>query len=390
MMRLLFVFACAALTLAAQEKNSPAAIAGLPDGLYAAFTTPHGTFVAELYFERTPMTVASFVGRAEGTLGPRDGRPFFTGLKWYRVVPNFVLQSGDPIRSAAADPSKLSEEDGAAGHPFSFPDEIAPGLHHAGAGYLSMANSGPDTNSSEFFITLRDTHRLNYLHSVFGRVVRGAELLPRVKQDEPFSIEILRLGAAAKAFDASEAAFSARVAAAGKYAFAPEPGPTAHFDDPDKILPQDIPRAKNFNYKLANFERFTGRKIYARVFKEFRPARDGQSLAAFHRELAAQLGVERDGVLASYFQATDTWMIWIGEPLLPAFMGRPGTRDEFLARDGLMRRKEEFIAGARERGAAFAAQAIAEGRTLTDAQKLKLVVDEVVDALIFLCEPQSK
>ncbi len=385
MRRLLFVFACAAVSLGAQEKTpaAPATLssaAGLPDGLYAEFATPQGTFVAELFFQQTPMTVSSFVGRAEGWLGPRDGQPFFTGLKWYRVVPNFVLQSGDPVRSAAADPSKLSEEDGKAGHPFTFPDEIAPGLHHAAAGLLSMANSGPDTNSSEFFITLRDTHRLNYLHSVFGRVVRGAELLPRVKADEPFAITIHRLGAAAAKFDASEAAFAARVAAAKPYAFAPEPGATVHFDDPDKILPQDIPRAKNFNFKLANFERFTGRKVYARVFGKFVPAHEGQKPGDFHRDLARQLGVERDGVLVSYFADLDRWMIWIGEPLLDAFPG-----DRALK---LHQRKEAFFAGAKERGAAFAAQAVAEGRTVSDAQRLKLVVDEVIDALIFAYEPK--
>lgn len=382
MRRLLLVFACAALGLGAQETThaTPAGTAGWPDGLYAEFTTPHGAFVAELYFQKTPMTVSSFVGRAEGWLTPRGGQPFFSGLKWYRVVPNFVLQSGDPVRSAASDPSKLTEADEAAGHPFAFPDEIAPGLHHATAGFLSMANGGPDTNSSEFFITLRDTHRLNYLHSVFGRVVRGAELLPRVKADEPFAIKIHRLGAAAEKFDASAAAFQARVAAAKPYAAAKEPGATAHFDDPDKILPQDIPRAKNFNFKLANFERFTGRKVYARVFGKFAPAHDGQKPGDLHRELARQLGVERDGVLVSYFADLDRWMIWIGQPLLDAFPGDPALK--------LHERKEAFFAGAKERGAAFAAQAIAEGRTVSDAQRLKLVVDEVIDALIFAYEPK--
>ncbi|MBA4136144.1 MAG: hypothetical protein C0518_02365, partial [Opitutus sp.] len=315
--------------------------------------------------------------------------PFFTGLKWYRVVPNFVIQSGDPVRSAATDPSKLTEEDEAAGHPLSFPDEIAPGLYHVSAGILSMANGGPDTNSSEFFVTLRDTHRLNYLHSVFGRVVRGAELLPQIKQDEPFSIKILRIGASAQAFKANEASFAARVEAAKKYAGAAEPRPSTHFDDPDKLLPQDIPRAKNFNFKLANFERFTGRKVYVRVFKEFKPDREGQSIGSFNRGLAEKLGVADDGVLASYFADSDSWMIWLGEPLLPAFMGRAGSREEFLARDGLMQRKEAFFAGAKERGNAFADAAIAEGRTISPAQRLKLIVDEVVDGLIFALGPKQ-
>lgn len=367
----------------------PAASPALPDGLYAEFTTPHGAIVVELHHRQAPMTVASFVGRAEGTLAPREGKPFFSGLRWYRVVPGFVLQSGDPVRSAAAPGAELDEAAEQAGHPLPFPDEVAPGLHHAAAGTLSMANGGPDTNSSEFFLTLRDTHRLNYLHSVFGRTVRGGELLAQVKQDEPFSLRILRVGAEAQAFDASGAAFAARVTAAKRYAGTAEPGPDSHFDDPDKLLPADVPRAKNFNFKLANFERFTGRRIAVRVFTEFRPFREGQTIGGYQRELAEKLGVAQDGVLASYFADHDLWMIWIGETRLQEFMGRAGRNEDFLAGDVLARRKDEFIAAARARGAKAAADALAEGRPVSDAQRLKLVVDEVIDGLIFLHEPKK-
>jgi cyclophilin family peptidyl-prolyl cis-trans isomerase len=400
MRRLLFVFACAALTLGAQEKSAAAPAASahaassphagdLPDGLYAEFTTPHGAFVAELYHEKTPMTVASFVGRAEGTIAPRNDQPFFTGLKWYRVVPNFVIQSGDPIRSAAADPSKLAEEDDAAGHPLPFPDEIAPGLHHVSAGILSMANGGPDTNSSEFFVTLRDTHRLNYLHSVFGRVVRGVELLPQIKQDEPFAIKILRVGAAAKAFKADATSFAVRVDAAKKYTIAPEPGPTAHFDDPDKLLPQDVPRAKNFNFKLANFERFTGRKVYARVFaKSPTDAEDAQP-GAYMRALAQKLGTEKDGVVAAYFADEKDWRIWFGDDAIATFLGRQPTPADLVPDGALHVAKMAFIDAAIARGNEFADAAVAEGRTVSDAQRLKLIVDEVVDGLIFALEPKK-
>ena len=383
----LFVFATA-LAFLARPAAAIAVETQLPDGLYAEFTTPHGSLWTELHFEKAPMTVSSFVGLAEGWLAPRDGQPFFSGLRWYRVVPNFVVQSGDSVRSAKPPGAELTEAEDKAGHPFMFPDEIAPGLHHDAAGVLSMANAGPDTNSSEFFITLRDTTRLNYLHSVFGRVIRGAEFLAQIKQDEPFAIKIHRIGAKAEAFDASETAFRARVAAAKPYAFAREPNERAHFDDPDKLLPQDVPRAENFNFKLANFERFTGHKLYARVFKELRPFRDGQKLGAYHRELAEQLGLGADGILVSYFADLDTWVLWLGEPLLPTFMGRAGSRDEFLAGDALMQRKQEFFAAAKQRADAFAAQAIAEGRTISDAQRLKLTVDEVLDALILLYEPR--
>lgn len=391
MRRLLSVLALAFAALVRLTAAAPASgsASALPDGLYAEFTTPHGAIVVELFHRQAPMTVASFVGRAEGTLAPREGKPFFSGLRWYRVVPGFVLQSGDPVRSAAAPGAELDEAAEQAGHSLPFPDEIAPGLHHAAAGTLSMANGGPDTNSSEFFLTLRDTHRLNYLHSVFGRTVRGGELLAQVKQDEPFSLRIRRIGAEAQAFDASEATFAARVAAAKEYTGTAEPGEGAHFDDPDKLLPADVPRAKNFNFKLANFERFTGRRIAVRVFKEFRPFREGQKIGGYQRELAEKLGVAQDGVLASYFADRDQWMIWVGEARLQEFMGRTGRNEDFLAGDVLARRKDEFIAAARAAGAKFAAAAVAEGRTVSDAQRLKLVVDEVIDGLIFLHEPKA-
>jgi cyclophilin family peptidyl-prolyl cis-trans isomerase len=379
-------FAVASFCLAAEP--TPAS-AELPDGLYAEFQSASGTFVTQLHYDKTPMTVGSFVGLAEGSIAPRDGKPFSTGVIWYRVVPNFVIQSGDPTnRGAANPPGERSKEQQLAGHPYQFPDEVHPGLHHDAAGVLSMANAGPDTNSSEFFVTLRDTGRLNYLHSVFGRVVKGHDVLAKIKQDEPFSIRILRVGDAAGKFDAGEKALHARIAAAKKYAGSPEPGPSSHFDDPDKILPQDVPRAKNFNFKLANFERFTGGRIYGRMFREFHPEHEGQSVGAFMRALAARLGIERDGVLVCYFADRDAWSVWFAESKIPAFMGRPGTREEFLAGDALMKRKETFIADARKRGADFAAQAMAEGRTVSDAQRLKLVMDEVLDALILLYEPK--
>ena len=363
----------------------------LPNGLYAEFTTPHGVFTAQLFYDQAPMTSASFVGLAEGTLAAKDGKPFFTGLRWYRVVPDFVIQSGDPTNPGGGiqDRPKQTPEDDAAGHPYNFPDEIVPGLHHEAAGVLSMANGGPDTNSSEFFVTLRETNRLNYLHSVFGRVIRGLDVLPQVKQDDSFSIRILRVGAAAQAFKADATSFQARVAAAKKYAGPPEPGPAAYFDDPDKILPQDVPRAKNFNFKLANFERFTGRRIYARVFRKFTPAHEGQKLGEFNADLARQFGVEPEGVVVSYYADLDTWMIWIGANWLPRFMGRAGSREEFVETGALMKQKEVFLTDAKKRAAEVAARTRAAGREVNDAQMLKLTVDEVLDAFILLYESKT-
>ena len=117
---------------------------------------------ARLFDHEAPLTVTNFVGLAEGTLGPHPGKPFYDGLTFHRVVPGFVIQGGDPLGTG----------DGDAG--YAFPDECSPQLRHDSAGVLSMANSGPDTNGCQFFITLEAQNQLNYLHSVFSNVVIGA------------------------------------------------------------------------------------------------------------------------------------------------------------------------------------------------------------------------
>lgn len=379
-----------ALAVAAAE-TPPAPAPDLPEGLYAEFTTPHGPFVVELHADRAPLTVGSFVGLAEGQLAARpDGAPFYTGLVWYRVVPGFVIQSGDPTHPGGGiqDRPPRTAEDEAAGHPYAFPDEFAPGLRHDAPGVLSMANGGPDTNSSEFFLTLAPTPRLNYLHSVFGRTVRGVEVLAEIEPGEAFAIRIHRIGAAARAFAAGPAALAARRAAARSFSGPTEPGPAAAFADPDRLLPQDVPRARNFNFKLANFERFTGRKVRARVLREFRPAHAGQTPGAWHAGLAAELGVKDDGVLASYFADRAAWELWVGEAQLPLVLGRAVTPETRPTHAELARWREGFLAEARARGAAAAAEQAAAGRPVSDAQRLKLEVDEVLDALIALLEPR--
>lgn len=348
------------------------AVSDLPDGLYAEFVTPHGTVVCELFFTRAPLTVANFVGLAEGTLGPRPGQPYFNGIKFHRVVPDFVVQGGDPTGTGSGGPG------------YSFPDEFIPGLRHDDVGILSMANAGPDTNGSQFFLTLREVNRLNYLHSVFGRTVRGREVLPLIAQDDPMiAVNILRRGPAAQAFRADQAAFDALAAAAHRH----QP---AHFDDPERLLPQDPPRARNFDFKLANYARATGVRLYLRLYSKYEPDTPAQRPGNYVGKLARRLALQPDDIFAAYFADTGQWGLWIGENALEHFMGHPGTVQAYMRDGSLHQAKQALLATVQTRGDAFIAEAtrsLPADKPLTDAQKIKLKVDAMVDTLIEKFEP---
>lgn len=177
-----------------------------PDGIYAEIRTSKGLIVARLEADLTPMTVANFVGLAEGTIANAafdPGRPFFDGTVWHRVVPGHVIQTGVP------------QSDRAKGPGYMFPNEIHAKLSHNHAGALNMANSGPNTNASQFCITLGDRSYLDGDYTVFGEVVQGLDVVMKIVQrDAVESVRIVRVGAKAQAFHPTTESFRAMVSAA--------------------------------------------------------------------------------------------------------------------------------------------------------------------------------
>jgi len=170
----------------------------LGDGLFAIITTSRGDIIVRLDYQRTPLTVCNFVALAEGTLAAAGGRRFYDGLTFHRVIDNFMIQGGCPMGIGTGGPG------------YRFPDEIDPSLRHDGPGVLSMANSGPGTNGSQFFITHVETPWLDGRHTVFGRVVHGQNVVNAVQQGDRIErINIIRNGAEANAFRADQAAFDA-------------------------------------------------------------------------------------------------------------------------------------------------------------------------------------
>jgi peptidyl-prolyl cis-trans isomerase A (cyclophilin A) len=144
-------------------------------GTYAHFDTTEGRFTVRLFQEQAPRTVENFVGLAEGTkewTDPASGRkqktPLYDGIVFHRVIDGFMIQGGDPLGQGTGGPG------------YKIADEFHPSLRHSKAGILSMANSGPNTNGSQFFITLGPTPHLDNRHSVFGEVVEGLDVVKKI------------------------------------------------------------------------------------------------------------------------------------------------------------------------------------------------------------------
>ena len=167
------------------------------NGIYAKFTTSKGEILVRLEDEKTPGTVGNFVALSEGNLENQvkpQGTPYYDGLKFHRVIPDFMIQGGCPQGTGTGNPG------------YKFDDEFHPDLKHDAPGKLAMANSGPATNGSQFYITHVPTPWLDNKHTVFGSVVEGQNVVDTVVQGDTLtSVEIIRVGEAAEKFNAVEA-----------------------------------------------------------------------------------------------------------------------------------------------------------------------------------------
>lgn len=166
------------------------------NGIYAKLITSKGAIVVHLEHEKTPGTVGNFVALAEGNLentAKPQGTPYYDGLKFHRVIPDFMIQGGCPQGTGTGNPG------------YQFDDEFHPDLKHHGPGVLSMANAGPGTNGSQFFITHIATPWLDGKHTVFGNVIEGQDIVDAIEQGDTMTVEILRQGEAAVSWNAVEA-----------------------------------------------------------------------------------------------------------------------------------------------------------------------------------------
>ena len=163
----------------------------MESGTYARFETTEGAFTVRLFEKEAPNTVANFIGLVEGTKewrdpasGEKKKAPYYDGVSFHRVISGFMIQGGDRLGTGTGGPG------------YNFADEFHPTRRHTGAGILSMANAGPNTNGSQFFITLGPTPHLDNRHTVFGEVVEGLEIVQKIgavatRQDRPVKLVVM-------------------------------------------------------------------------------------------------------------------------------------------------------------------------------------------------------
>ena len=182
----------------------------MENGIYAKITTAKGDILIQLTYQLTPATVGNFVALAEGTMKNTQkplGTPYYDGLTFHRVIPNFMIQGGCPLGTGTGDPG------------YRFDDEFHPSLKHNKAGVISMANAGAGTNGSQFFITHLPTPWLDNKHTVFGQVIEGQNVVDAIAQgDKIEKITIIRVGEEAEKWDALKAFNSLNEAKAARLA----------------------------------------------------------------------------------------------------------------------------------------------------------------------------
>jgi len=184
-------------TAPAKAQTTAAKPAAATEGIFAEIETAKGKITIQLDYKKTPVTVANFISLAEGTnsavAAQYKGKPFYNGLKFHRVIADFMIQGGDPLGNGSGDPG------------YKFKDETSPEDKFDKPGILAMANSGPATNGSQFFITHKETSWLNGKHTIFGQVTSGQDVVNAIAQDDVMNkVTIIRKGAEAKKFDAAK------------------------------------------------------------------------------------------------------------------------------------------------------------------------------------------
>lgn len=165
----------------------------LGDGIFARVETPHGEFFIKLEDEKAPLSVANFIGLTDGTIDNKikgPGEPYFDGMTFHRVEPNILIQGGDPLANGLGGPG------------YKFSQEIHPDLNHNESGTVAMANAGPGTNGSQWYVTMIPLPQLNGSYNIFGFVVEGLDIVKKIQRNDPMiKVEIIRNGEAAQNFD---------------------------------------------------------------------------------------------------------------------------------------------------------------------------------------------
>jgi len=282
----------------------------LSDGLYAVIHTKRGVITAELFPNKAPLTVANFVGLAEGTINFENrpaGTPFYDGLIFHRVVPGFVIQGGDPLGTGEGGPG------------YSFADEFVPGLGHV-RGALAMANDGPNTNGCQFYFAIEEVQRLNYKHTVFGVVHTGMDVITTIEEGDAMDrVEIVRVGSAAEAFRPTSGSFAALRASARVIQPRDAALPPLFASEAVLELPEWFP--KWIEEKLNHYHQITGTQIFVRLFKKFSdiPGEPRQALPALFAALAAD---DARSCMLVFLEDEQSWRLWFGDEVVPR-VGHP-------------------------------------------------------------------